>query len=85
MRRFHKVIKIFISIVFLFLVGAVLYYGNRSRNESECKNIEIRFTFSPQLSDKFEIYQLIRKYCDSLEGTLKININQLEKNLDEFP
>lgn len=71
--------------IFLFVVGLLMYYGQRKRNQAECRHIDIRFSASPQLTTKDEMYRIIRQSCDTLDGFPHLSLPALEARLDTLP
>ncbi|MCS6980593.1 MAG: FtsQ-type POTRA domain-containing protein [Flavobacteriales bacterium] len=80
-----KILKIPAFLVFLAGVGFMVYYGHSYRAQAECRQIDIRYKALPQLTSRAEIYNIIRKECDTLEGFLQINLAGLEARLDSLP
>lgn len=70
---------------FLLVVGLLIFYGHRQRNQAECRQIDIRFSASPRLTTKDEMYHIIRRSCDTLEGFLQLSLPDLEARLDTLP
>lgn len=85
MNRRLRILKIPALLVFLAGVGFMIYNGHRYRAQAECRQIDIRYKATPQLTTRAEIYNIIRKECDTLEGFLHINLAGLEARLDSLP
>jgi cell division protein FtsQ len=81
----YQILRMMGLATFLLVVGLLMYYGYRQRNQAECRQIDIRFSASPQLTTKEEIYHIIRRSCDTLNGFLQLSLPALEARLDTLP
>lgn len=84
-RKYLLLLRYPALLIFLAAVGLLMYYGHHQRNQAECRHIDIRFKKPPQLTTRDEIYRIIRKSCDTLEGFLKLSLPALEARLDTLP